>query len=83
METYRGVAVYMHISLTSALIGGEWSVLRPGPFTTFAHWVGGWVGPRASLDDTEKWKLFVLPGLEFRPLSRPARDQSLHLLKYL
>jgi len=22
------------------------------------HWVWGWVGPRASLDDLEKWNIF-------------------------
>jgi hypothetical protein len=29
------------------------------------HFIGGWVDPRAGLDDMEKWKLFfTLPGLE-------------------
>jgi hypothetical protein len=40
-------------SLTSALDGGEWSASRPGRFTpreraSGTHWIGGWVGPRAS-----------------------------------
>jgi hypothetical protein len=30
------------------------------------------VGPRAGLDDVEKRKFFTLPGLELRPLGRPA-----------
>jgi hypothetical protein len=30
------------------------------------------VDPRAGLDDTEKWKFLTLPGLELRPLGRPA-----------
>jgi hypothetical protein len=34
------------------------------------------VDPRAGLDDVEKGKLLTLPGLELRPLSRPARSQS-------
>jgi hypothetical protein len=33
------------------------------------------VDPRAGLDDMEKWKFLTLPGLEPRPLSRPARSQ--------
>jgi hypothetical protein len=28
------------------------------------HWIGGWVDPRAGLDDVEKRKFFTLPGLE-------------------
>jgi hypothetical protein len=31
------------------------------------------VGPRTGLDDTEKRKFLPLPGLELRPLGRPAR----------
>jgi hypothetical protein len=34
------------------------------------HWVGGWVGPRAGLDDEEKRKILPLQGLELRPLGR-------------
>jgi hypothetical protein len=37
--------------------GGEWSAPRPGRFTSGkapgTHWIGGWVGPRASLDTVE------------------------------
>jgi hypothetical protein len=77
------VDVYIHISLTSALIGGEWSASRPGRFTPpDTHWIGGWVGPRAGLDDVEKRKLLTLPGLELRPLGRPAHSQSLNRLRY-
>jgi hypothetical protein len=46
------------------------------------NWIGGWVDPRASLDDLEKRKFFTLPGLEVQPLSRPARSQSLYRLRY-
>jgi hypothetical protein len=73
-------------SLTSVLAGGEWSASRPGRFTageraTGTHWLGGWVNPGASMD-MEKIKFLTLPGLEFRPLSRPARSQSLYRLRY-
>jgi hypothetical protein len=39
--------------------------------------MGGWVDPRAGLDDVEKRQFLSLPGLEFRPLGLPARSQSL------
>jgi hypothetical protein len=48
MKAYGGVDVQIHVSLTSALVGGKWSALRPGCFTLGerAHgtnWIGGWV----------------------------------------
>jgi hypothetical protein len=68
--------------LTSALVGDEWSASRPGRFTAGTHWIGGWVDPRAGLDDVEKRQFLALPGLELRTLRRPARSQSLYLLRY-
>jgi hypothetical protein len=64
--------VQIHISLTSALVGGEGSTSRPGRFTPRVrapgtHWIGGWVDLRASLDDLKKRKYLTLPGLELRP----------------
>jgi hypothetical protein len=38
------------------------------------HWIGGWVNPRAGLDDVEKRKFLPPPGFELRPLGRPARS---------
>jgi hypothetical protein len=69
-----GVDVQIHIFLTSALVGGEWSTSRPGRFTPGTHWIGGWVNLRAGLDDLEKRTFLTLPGLELRPLGRPARS---------
>jgi hypothetical protein len=40
------------------------------------------VDPRVSLDDMEERKFLTLPGLELRPLGRPARSQSLYRLRY-
>jgi hypothetical protein len=57
--------------------------LYPGGKETSTHWIGGWVGPRAGLDDVKKKKFLTLPGLELRPLDRPARSQSLYRLRYL
>jgi hypothetical protein len=31
------------------------------------YFIGGWVDPRAGLDDMEKWKFLSLPGLELTP----------------
>jgi hypothetical protein len=41
-----------------------------------------WVDPRAGLDAVGKRKFLTLPGLEVRPLGRPARSQSLYRLRY-
>jgi hypothetical protein len=59
----------------------EVSASRPGRFTpgersSGTYWIGGWVDPRAGLNDIEKRKFLTLPGLELRPLCRPARSQS-------
>jgi hypothetical protein len=87
MKAYGGVDVCIHIFLTSALAGGEWSASRPGRFTPSErapnnHWIGSWVDPRVTLDDVEKRKFFTLRGLKPRPLGRPARSQSLYRLSY-
>jgi hypothetical protein len=44
--------------------------------------IGGWVDPRAGLDDMKKWKFLTLPGLELWPPGRPAHSQSLYWLCY-
>jgi hypothetical protein len=82
MKAYRDMVVYMHIYLTSSLAVDEWSASHPCRFTTGINWIGSWVCPRAGLDDVEKRKFFTLPGLELRPLGRPARCQSLYRLRY-
>jgi hypothetical protein len=64
MKVYRGVDLEIHIFLAPALIGSEWSASRPGRFTPGTHWIEGWMGPRAGLDDVEKRKSFTLTGLE-------------------
>jgi hypothetical protein len=80
MQAYEGVDVQIHIFLTSALVGGEWSTSRLGRFTpgerapAGTHWIGGWVDLRDGLDDLQKRKFLTLPGLELQPLGRPARS---------
>jgi hypothetical protein len=78
MKAYGGVDVQSHIILTLTLAGGEWSASSSGRFTPGTYWIGGWVDPRAGLDNAEKRKFLTLPGLELRPLGRPARSQSLY-----
>jgi hypothetical protein len=56
--------------------------LYPRERAPVAHWIGGWVDPRTGLDDLENRKFFTLPGLELRPVGRPARSQSLYRLRY-
>jgi hypothetical protein len=73
MKAYGGVPVQIHIFLTSALVGGEWSASRhrhfdPRERAPGTHWIGGWVGPRASLDDMEKKKFLTVLGLKLQPL---------------
>jgi hypothetical protein len=58
------------VSLTSALVWGEWSASRFGRFIPVTHWLEVWVGPRANVDDMEKWKFLTMSGLEFRPVGR-------------
>jgi hypothetical protein len=43
--------------------------------------VAGW-SHTACLDEVGKGKYFTVPGLELRPLDRPARCQSLYRLNY-
>jgi hypothetical protein len=53
MKAYGGLDVWANVFFTSILVGGEWSVSRPGRFTPGTHWIGGWVDLRAGLDDVE------------------------------
>jgi hypothetical protein len=67
MKMYGGVDVRTHVFLNSALVG-EWSSSRPGRFTPGEGapgtcWTGGWVGPRAGVDEVEKRKFLTLSGL--------------------
>jgi hypothetical protein len=59
MKTHGGVDVYIHVFLTSALVGDKWSASRPGRHTPGTHWVG----PRTDLDDVEIYHLLYEGGL--------------------
>jgi hypothetical protein len=65
MKAYKGVNIQIHIFLTSALDGDEWSNSRtcryaPGERVPGTHWIGGLVDPRDGLDDVEKRKFLTL-----------------------
>jgi hypothetical protein len=73
--------------LTSALVRDEWSASRPcrftpGERTSGAQWIRDWMDPRAGLDDVEKRKYLILPGLELRTFGRPTHGQSPYRLRY-
>jgi hypothetical protein len=53
MKAHGAVDAQTHV-LTSALVGGECSASNPRERTPGTHWIGGWMGPRAGLDDMEK-----------------------------
>jgi hypothetical protein len=65
--------------VTAPIDGGEWSVSRPpAPLLPWhrapgIHWIGSWVGPRASPDAVAKTLLF-LPGIETRFVGYKARS---------
>jgi hypothetical protein len=73
--------------LTLALVGGEWWAsctdhFTPGERVPSTHWIGGWMDPRASLDDVGKRKFLTPLRLELRPLSYPSCSQLLYWLRY-
>jgi hypothetical protein len=74
---YGGMDVQIHVFLTSAVVGGEWSASRSRQKAPGACWIEGRVGPRTVLDD-----VLPLPRLEFLSLGRPAHSQLLYRLCY-
>jgi hypothetical protein len=38
------------------------------------HWIGGWLSPRACVDDVGKRKFLTLPGLELQPVASSYTD---------
>jgi hypothetical protein len=59
MKAYGRVDGEIHIFLTLALVGGEWSAsclghFTPGERAPGTHCIGGLLNSRAGLDDLEK-----------------------------
>jgi hypothetical protein len=66
MKSYVGVPVYIHVLLTSVLVGDEWPASRSYRFSPGGpriHWIGGRMGPRAGLNDMKTSKFLILLGL--------------------
>jgi hypothetical protein len=87
MNMYGGVDVQIRIFLTLALVGDEWSASHPSRSTAGSrspgtNWIGGWVRPRAILNDVERIKILTLPGLDLQPLSHSECSQLLYRLHY-
>jgi hypothetical protein len=56
MKAYGELDIQIHIFLTSALVGGEWSAsclcgFTPREMYPGTHWLGGWVGLKYGLDN--------------------------------
>jgi len=69
------VEVQLHAFLISALDGGEWSASHssrfiPGERAPGTQWIGGWFGPRASLEAVAKKENLPLPKLGSRSSSQ-------------
>jgi ribosome modulation factor len=47
------------------------------------QWLGGWMGPRPSINDVERRKILPVPGLELQSLGHQSHSQSLYRLRYL
>jgi hypothetical protein len=73
----------MHVFLTSALVGDEWSASHPGRLIPRgrAHGsqlLGGRLGSETGLCYEEGRIILPVPRLELRPLSHSARSQWLY-----
>jgi hypothetical protein len=44
------------------------SAALPPRKATSIHWIDGWVGLRTGVDNVERRKILLLPGLELQPL---------------
>jgi hypothetical protein len=87
VKAYGGVDVSIHLFLSSTLVELKGRLHAPAALPSVkkapgTHLMGGWVGLRVGLDDVERRKFLILPGLELRPLGRPARSQSLYRLRH-
>jgi hypothetical protein len=57
MKIYGGVSMQIHVFLISALVGSNYNVQAALPLGERApgiHWIGGWMGHRAVLNDMEE-----------------------------
>jgi hypothetical protein len=72
-KMYGGADIQIHVFLTLALAESEWSASRHGRFihggkSPSTNWIGGWVGPRASLDNMRRENSWPYWDSELDPL---------------
>jgi hypothetical protein len=84
-KTYGREKVQLYAFLTSAQDGGDWPDSRPGRFSPgersrLTHCIGGYVGPRASLDAVAKRKKSCLCR-ESNP-GHPVHSRSHYWMRY-
>jgi hypothetical protein len=59
MKVYGWVDMEIHVSFTSVLVRSDHSAscpccFTPGEEVPGTHWIGGWVGPGAGMNDVEE-----------------------------
>lgn len=59
---YKGVAMYLHAFLSSAVDGSKWPTLVPADLSSGktecdSHSVGGWLDFEPNMKAEEKWKI--------------------------
>jgi hypothetical protein len=68
MKAYGGVDVWIHVLLTSAVVGvviaSRPCRLTTGEIAPGTDWLEGWISTRTSLDAVERRKILPLSGLE-------------------
>jgi hypothetical protein len=72
MKTYGRCTYSSTILDLGTIVGGKWSVSRPGRFTPgergpVTHLIGSCVGTRARLNTEKEGYLLTLPGIELWP----------------
>jgi hypothetical protein len=83
LRSYMEGSRCMHTCFLDLGNGWRWVVcFIPQERAPSTHCIGGWVGPRTSLDDMEKWKFLTIMGLVLRSPGHPGRSQSRYWLRY-
>jgi hypothetical protein len=77
------VELQLQTFFTIALYGDEWSISCPSHFrprerAPGAHWIGGWVGPRASLNVVMKRKIPIQDSIQEVPFETEKRETCFH-----
>jgi hypothetical protein len=82
MDTYGGVEVHAHVSMTLAQVGGEWSASRFSRFTPRYPFERGLGVPQKRSGRRNEEKNLASTGILTATPGWPARSHSLYLLRY-